>query len=614
MRSFDDLLNEYSIQDLKPRLSLIPSHGTRPTRKADIVATIRDYLLSPQCRQLWNELDELEQSAIAEALHHWHGVFVGSRFLAIHDDLPELFKPRQYGRGTSKLSTRKAYLSLFLYNGQIPAELSGLLTKFVPLPSQHTITTVAEDDIANPIPSGSLWGQDDTPDGSVRLLNTEVMARQELAAMLRLVESGRLAVSEKTGMAGAAALKRIDGLLTGGDYYDPEEDWIADKTEGSPLRPIRPFAWPLLLQAGGLAKPKGKTLELTRKGKAALRAPFEQTIREIYTRWRDKGRWDEFRRIEQIKGQTSKKRPMAAANERRQAIEKTLIELPPGEWVDLQVFYRYSIAQGHYFQVARNEWALYILDANYGNMGYAPDSLLDTRYLMVYFMEYLATLGMLDIGYTHADSGIDDLGGLWGVDELVYLSRYDGLLYLRLNPLGAYCLGLSEDYELELPETEALLDVDAALQLHLRRPADAAEGMQLQQFALPLGANEWRLTRDSLLAAAGNGLSLDDFHLFLQQNSASEPPAALATLFEECAARSTAVTDAGSARLLKCATSSLAAALARDPKVAPYCLHAGGRMLVVPSNKLSGFRKVLRAKGYAIVIREQGPSHYLASM
>jgi len=31
-----------------------------------------------------------------------------------------------------------------------------------------------------------------------------------------------------------------------------------------------------------------------------------------------------------------------------------------------------------------------------------------------------------------------------------------------------------------------------------------------------------------------------------------------------------------------------------------YCLHAGGGMLVVPSNKLSGFRKVLRAKGYVI--------------
>lgn len=32
-------------------------------------------------------------------------------------------------------------------------------------------------------------------------------------------------------------------------------------------------------------------------------------------------------------------------------------------------------------------------------------------------------------------------------DELLYLSRYDGLWYFRINPLGAFCLGLSERYD-----------------------------------------------------------------------------------------------------------------------------------------------------------------------
>lgn len=41
---------------------------------------------------------------------------------------------------------------------------------------------------------------------------------------------------------------------------------------------------------------------------------------------------------------------------------------------------------------------------------------------------------------------IEDFTDLWGVDDLDCLSRYDGLLYIRINGLGAWCLGLAEEY------------------------------------------------------------------------------------------------------------------------------------------------------------------------
>jgi len=36
---------------------------------------------------------------------------------------------------------------------------------------------------------------------------------------------------------------------------------------------------------------------------------------------------------------------------------------------------------------------------------------------------------------------------LWGTDELSFFSRYDGLMYFRINPLGAYCLGMASAYQ-----------------------------------------------------------------------------------------------------------------------------------------------------------------------
>ena len=42
---------------------------------------------------------------------------------------------------------------------------------------------------------------------------------------------------------------------------------------------------------------------------------------------------------------------------------------------------------------------------------------------------------------------------MWGADDLEFLSRYDGLRYVRLTALRAYCLGLTESCTPSTPET-----------------------------------------------------------------------------------------------------------------------------------------------------------------
>ena len=76
------------------------------------------------------------------------------------------------------------------------------------------------------------------------------------------------------------------------------------------MRRWQSYAWPLLVQTGGLAKRAGNKLQLSTKGKQVLqrKIPFAETIAELYRRWRDKGKIDEFRRINRIKGQTRRGR------------------------------------------------------------------------------------------------------------------------------------------------------------------------------------------------------------------------------------------------------------------------------------------------------------------
>ncbi|WP_225095349.1 hypothetical protein [Streptomyces sp. CoH27] len=65
-------------------------------------------------------------------------------------------------------------------------------------------------------------------------------ARTELAAVLQLVAAGRLRCGDKTKRPSAATLRALGEVLTGSDFYEGEA--------------VRAFAWPLLLQAGGLAE------------------------------------------------------------------------------------------------------------------------------------------------------------------------------------------------------------------------------------------------------------------------------------------------------------------------------------------------------------------------
>ncbi|WP_371553187.1 hypothetical protein OG266_19760 [Streptomyces sp. NBC_00554] len=104
------------------------------------------------------------------------------------------------------------------------------------------------------------------------------------------------------------------------------------------------------------------------------------------------------------------------------------------------------------FTVARSDralWKLYLQDPQYGSLGYDGFHdwpLLQGRYTLAVLFEYAATLGLIDIEYVPPVGAREDYRDNWGGDDLDQLSRYDGLLALRLKPLGAYATGRATAY------------------------------------------------------------------------------------------------------------------------------------------------------------------------
>ena len=602
-----DALHALRAEDLSAMIKLLPIDKPYPIRKADMVGAIMEHLAGEPLREVWADLDETQRLAVAEALYDSDRMFRQDRFHAKYGKLPN-------GLG-GDVDRRSSPLRLLLYPtsryGQdpvvVPTDLAGRLRAFVETPPDAEISAVAE--LPSTFPQGRrgyVARGDARQCDQVELVRRDMerAAAHDLLTVLRLTDRGLIGVSAKTRRPSAAATQRIAALLDGGDFFDPAEErknrW--DQLPG----PVRGHAWPWLLQAGRLAEPRGSKLALTKAGRAALNASTADTLKHLWDRWVWNSLFDEFSRIDDVKGQTRGrgKRAMTLAAERRDSIQEALARCPVCEWVPFEEFSRFMRASSLTFEVTRDPWSLYLVESHYGSLGYsgAHDwDIVQGRYLLCVLFEYAATLGLVDIAYTRPEGARLDFTDLSNADELTYLSRYDGLRYFRLNPLGAFCLELAAEYTPSQPEVGAALRVfpDRRLQ-----PAGGTlatdEALLLETYAHREAADVWRLDGTKLLLAIENGHDIGELREFIAARDDQELPEPVEGFLRNTERDARALAPRGTASLFECTDADIAARLAQDRTTGKLCLLAGERHLAVPAKSEKAFRKAVHGMGYGM--------------
>jgi XPB/Ssl2-like helicase family protein len=572
-----------------------------PTRKADIAAVIMRHLQEDRLRSVWQRLDELQQAAVAEVVHADSGRFDAARFRAKYGKDPDWGS--EYHDG---YNGQPSPLHFFFYGSMMPADLKRQLKTFVPQP--RPLEVAALDQLPsqydrpfehwNPEKKIREAGTEPVP---LTVHETERAATRELISVLRLVDAGKVAVSDKTRRASASTIEAITALLDGGDYYPhvPAKSKWDDENAGA----IRAFAWPLLVQAGGLAQLSGTRLQLTKTGRKALSEPAAATIRTLWDKWMGTTMFDELARIDCVKGQNGKaKRSLTAASSRREVIAGSLAGCPAGRWIATDELLRYMQASGHDFSVARDAWGLYICDPQYGSLGYdGSEEVLNQRYVLALLLEYAGTLGVIDVALIPPAGARRDFRKLWGTDELPFFSRYDGFMYFRITPLGAWCLGAESEYQPAPVEVKPVLRILPNLEIAATGPAlEQSDRLALNAYALPVSEFVWRIEAGKLLAAIEEGRPVEELREFLTARSGAPIPDTVARLLDDVAERCTKVHDRGLARLIECADAALAALIANDTRTRKHCLRAGERHLVVPSASEAAFRRALKDAGYLL--------------
>ena len=528
MTTLHEAIDNLTVPSIKEMLAYFPD-ADKIGRKEILIASILQQLSGPGLLRAWEQLDPFQRLAIGEATHDAHGVLDSARFAAKYGQRPVFH--RTLGKPPYQSQGAMTMLGLFLFRvderNAIPADLRARLKAFVPAPAPDALATVA----ALPEPDA------DTLPLTVR--STAADAMHDLVLLLRAVDSGLIAVSDKTRLPGAAALRLVTDKLAGGDFYEviaPKDKW--DQQVG----PIKALAWPLLLQAGGLAQLNGSKLGLTPAGLKAMHAAPADMVRAIWRKWLKSTLLDEFGRIDVIKGQKAKGRGMSAVAPRRAIIAEALQQCPVDRWIGVDEFSRFMQAGDYPLQICHDVGALYIGEPNYGRLIYGRTplwTLLQLRYLLCVLFEYCATLGMIDVAFSSPHEARQDLSDQWGTDEMTFLSRYDGLMYFRLTALGAYCLGVSGH--------------------------DAAQ-----------------------------------LEAFLQARDKQPLPVQVESFLRACNKQGKAMKVLATSLLIECVDAQTADLVAAHKDTAALCMRAGERHLVVRLDQESKFRQATRLLGYGI--------------
>ena len=584
-----EALQVLTVADLKDLVSHVPS-AQAVGRKDDLIAQIAQAMMGDAVKLMWSQLDALQSAAVAEAVHHPLGEYSAQRFRAKYQREPAfvVIGTKSHGYSSGKRSALGLFIHFAIKEHRffVPVDLRASLLAFVPRPNAVCLDS-------SEIPA----------EGAGQLQRcTEREALQEVVGMLRTVEQERILVSEKTALPASSTLQLLAGKLVGGDFYPLVER--QDKWD-QPIGPIKAFAWPMLLQAGALAVRTGTRLSLTPAGVKALSVPPAEVLRSLWRKWLKTTLLDEFSRVDAIKGQAGSGRVMSAVPPRRGAIDEALQSCPVGRWVRLDDFSRFMRASGLLFVVAHDPWKLYLCERQYGSLGYDGSNgwnILQDRYIAAVLLEYAATLGMIDVAYRDPTGARADFRGMWGADELRFLSRYDGLSSFRLTALGAYVLELHNTY---LPVTQpstVAISVMPSLQVKVvHGTLSAADALLLDLWADPVQEGSWLLNRPKALAAIEKGLDIAALRQFLESRDDQPLPELVESFLLRCERAGHALKTGASAVLIECRDADTAAAVATHKETSALCLRAGPKTLVVRNDHLSKFRERVHVIGLGLL-------------
>ena len=600
--TLSEALQAITVDELRTAAKTLGVKQSLPNRKADIVTHLKSHLQTKHLKQYWEQLSEDQKNVVSESVHNGNGCFKRRSFEAKYGTIPSWGLLDRYSSFDTE-DCEATPLAVFFYRDVLPMELYKRFLSFVPKPKEMKLETVKTLPEKHEVKREFFDYKKRESVQKIKMLpismkKTEVFSLEEVKVVLNLINTKKISVSDKTGFPTKSSLKTLSSNFKEDDFYD--QDTILETGA------IKPFGWLMLIQASSLTKTEGKNLKLTKKGVEALKKEAHEVIKELFEDFIESQDFDEFRRIDVIKGQNlSRRYGITRPSDRRLSLIGALKECQTEEWVYVDSFFKFIQSTEYDFEIASEAalWELYICEKRYGSLGYSGFGgweIVQARYTLCFLFEYLATLGLIDIAVSKPNFVRKDYGDLWGMDDLDYFSRYDGLIYFSINELGKYCLGLSDSYENNEPEGESLFKVLPNFEVVATEKIPIHVEINLNYYLKKKTSRVWQIDSETIISCLEKGHKLDNIIRFLTIYCENRLPDTIVTFFEDLSYKTTSLKSFGEAKLIECENQKLALTFANDSDTKRYCQLAGDRSLVYLLKDEKKFLKGLRKKGYIV--------------
>jgi hypothetical protein len=561
------------------------------THKSDLVNELDRYV-SEKLRDLVNHCSETEKKLLAEAAHN-HGEVNPLGFRAKYGVACPI--PANPGYRCADVSPLLVLIGHEYNRRPLPARVAERLRAILEKPPEAGVKAV--ENIPPVYLPPTKWRK--LAERPIHVHAAEPIVFPELRSVLRLVQAGKLKVTEKAHRPTEETVRLVSEVLVVPDFLlEPPSEETTKYTEHAGA--IRAHAWVVLVQQCGWAKAGGGRLRLTDEGRNLLLGMKASDFGAGAEAFVSDDEFDEFNRINHIRGQSGGgRRYLTSPAERRISLCESVVKWPVNQWISFDEAARFLLASGCGFNVTEADHTLYFGELQYGMLGNGGAE-INRQYLRACLFESFATLGLIDVAYVYPHHLWPELRDWWGIDDLSFCSRYDGLLYVRLNALGAYCLEATESYEPAIPPGQRVRVLPTREIALVDGPLPAADRHMLAMFATEKSEYIWELDPARILGHVESGGTVEDALRFLETKCADPLPETVQVMLSDLARGAAAVRGVEQALLVELADEATAALIAHDAQAGKLCWLAGGKRLAVPKRKCGAFRSAVKKLGFII--------------
>ncbi len=212
--------------------------------------------------------------------------------------------------------------------------------------------------------------------------------------------------------------------------------------------------------------------------------------------------------------------------------------------------------------------------------------------LKAYFFLYGA-YGLFDLAYDKPDTREPG--------ESCY-SPFDGLQYVRLTPLGAYILGLTNEYEVETLVDEGTYELspyNLIIRIAAHSPPDKED--RLKNFAQALGNRRFKVNHESFLKNCQHKEDVEAQITLFHQLITNRPPKIWQDFFEEIRVRISPLEPVNRVKVFQLAKDSdLLRLVAQDEQLQAIIHKAENYQIIIKEKDLPQLKSRLKAFGYMI--------------